>query len=139
VREAAPLRRQDPVIRIGSGKLRRTDPERRPLLHILEDEVHPEPLLLLRLLQPGPDVVFLPHAFLSPFHRDLVVAGVGFDPPLVVARTLAQQLFGHHRFAHHVPETFHHLIGPRQSAQISVDHNPVEAVVYKYKQGQTAL
>jgi len=106
VGEAAPLRCQVPVIRIGGGKLRRTDPERRPLLHTLEDEVHPEPVLLVHLLQPWPDLVFLPHALLGPFHRDFVVASVCFDPPLVVARALAQQLLAHHRFAHDIPKKY---------------------------------
>ena len=74
-------------------------------------------------------MVFLAHALLGPFDRQAMIAGEGFHPGLVVGRALAQDLFVDHRNADHVTEEVHHLLGPRQPAEVAVNDNAVEAVV----------
>jgi hypothetical protein len=68
-----------------------------------------------------------------------MVASVRFHPALIVAGPFAQQFLAHHRFAQHLPEEVHHLLRPRQPAQVPVDHDPVEAVVYKDQQAAKQL
>ena len=41
-------------------------------------------------------MVFLAHALLGPFDRDVMVAGVGFHPVLVVGGALAQDFLADH-------------------------------------------
>jgi hypothetical protein len=74
-------------------------------------------------------MVFLAHALLGPFDRQAMIAGEGFHPGLVVGGAPAQDLFVHHGKADHVPEEVHHLLGPRQPAEVAVNDNAVEAVV----------
>ncbi len=56
---------------------------------------------------------------------------IGFDPVLVIGGAGAQHLLGHRRNADDLTEEVHHLLGPRQAAQITVNDNAVEAVVDK--------
>ena len=74
-------------------------------------------------------MVFLAHAFLGPFDRQPMIAGEGFHPGLVVGGAPAEDLFVDHGKADHVPEEVHHLLGPRQPAEVAVNDNAVEAVV----------
>jgi hypothetical protein len=48
-------------------------------------------------------------------------------PVLVVGGALAQDFLAHHRNAEHVTEEVHHLLGPRQGAEVTVIDNAVEA------------
>ena len=58
-----------------------------------------------------------------------MIAGEGFHPGLVVGGPLAQDLLADHRNADHLTEEVHHLLGPRQTAEVAVNDNAVEAVV----------
>jgi len=58
-----------------------------------------------------------------------MIAGVGFHPGLVVGGALAQDLLADRRNTDHVAEEVHHLLGPRQPAEVSVNDNAVKAVV----------
>src|SRR5262244_3841519 len=58
-----------------------------------------------------------------------MIAGVGFDPGLVVGGALAQDLLADRRNTDHVAEEAHHLRGPRQAAEVTVNHNAVKAMV----------
>jgi hypothetical protein len=59
----------------------------------------------------------------------MMIAGEGFHPVLIVGSALAQDFLAHHRNAEHLPEEIHHLLGPRQGAEVTVNDNSVEAVV----------
>src|SRR5712672_738122 len=127
--EAAALAGEDPVIWILGGVFGGADAKARPLLHALEDEVHAVGVVPDHAALPGQDMVFLAHALLGPFDRQAMIAGEGFHPGLVVGGAPAQDLFVHHRKPDHVPEEVHHLLGPRQPAEVAVNDNAVEAVV----------
>ena len=74
-------------------------------------------------------MVFLAHAFLGPFDRQPMIAGEGFHPVLVVGGALAQDLLADDRYADHLTEKVHDLLGPREPAEVAVNDNAVEAVV----------
>jgi hypothetical protein len=65
-------------------------------------------------------MVFLAHALLSPFNRQPMIAGESLYPGLVVGGALAQDLLADDRYADHVTEGVHHLLGPRQPAEVPV-------------------
>ena len=98
---------------------------------LLEDEVDAKSVFLFHAAQRGQDVIFFAHAFLRPFDRDSVIAGVSFYPGFVIVRALAENLLAHHRNAENLTEEIDHLLGPREIAQVAVDHDAVETVVYK--------
>ena len=58
-----------------------------------------------------------------------MIAGKGLDPVLVVGGPLAQQLLAHDRSSDDVAEEVDDLLRPRQTAQVAVDDNAVEAVI----------
>ena len=60
-----------------------------------------------------------------------MVGGKGFHPLLVVIGTLSEHLLAQDGNSDHLAKEMNHLLGPRQSAQIAVDDDPVEAVVDK--------
>jgi hypothetical protein len=74
-------------------------------------------------------MVFLAHPSLGPLDRQPMIAGEGFHPGLVVGGALAQDLLADRRNADHVTEEVHHLLGPRQAAEVTVNDNAVKAVV----------
>src|SRR6185437_15795187 len=113
--------------------------KRAALLHALEDEVDAESRALLHAAQRRQNVVLFPHALPSPFDRDGMVAGVGFHPVLVVVCALTANLFIHNRNAENRSNEMNHLFGPRQPAEIAVDDNAVEAVIYKNEQAAKQL
>ena len=58
-----------------------------------------------------------------------MIAGEGFHPGLVVGGTLPEDLLVDRCDTDHVAEEMHYLLGPRQTAQVTVNDNAVEAVV----------
>src|SRR5271169_1680878 len=50
---------------------------------------------------------------------------------LRLSGALAQNFLAHHWNAEHLTEEVHHLLGPRQGAEVTVNDNAVEAVVNK--------
>jgi hypothetical protein len=78
---------------------------------------------------PGQDMIFLAHSLLGPLDREPMIAGVGFHPGLVIGGALAEHLLADGRNADHVAEEVHHLLGPRQAAEVTVNDNAVEAVI----------
>src|SRR6266850_1250995 len=129
VREAAALAGEDAVIWILGGVFGDADAKARPLLHALEDEVDAVGVVPGHAALPGQDMVFLAHAFLGPFDRQPMIAGEGFHPVLVVGGALAQDLLADDRYADHLTEKVHDLLGPREPAEVAVNDNAVEAVV----------
>jgi hypothetical protein len=134
VHEPAALLRQNPVVRIFGGELGNTGPERRPLLHALEDEVDAVAILLLQLLQIRQNEVLFADSLLRPLHRDVLLTGKRLDPLPVLCRALPERLFGDRPNPQNVPEEMHDLSGSRQVLQVAIDHDPVETVVYKDQQ-----
>src|ERR1700739_1901255 len=63
-----------------------------------------------------------------------MIAGVGFDPGLVVGGAPAQDLLAGRRNTAQVAEKVPHLLRPRQAAEITVNDNAVKAVVDKSEQ-----
>jgi hypothetical protein len=63
-----------------------------------------------------------------------VVAGEGFFPVLVIVGSLAEHFLAHHRNPEDLTNEVDHLFGPRQPAEIPVNDNAVEAVIYKNQQ-----
>jgi len=113
VGEAAALVGKDPVIGILGGVFRHGDAKARSLLHALEDEVDAIGVVAGHAALPGQDMVFLAHPLCGPFDRHPVIAGEGVHPGLVVGRALPQDLFVDDRYADHLAEEVHHLLGPR--------------------------
>ena len=134
VGEPAALRGEDPVIGILGGIFRHGDAKARALLHALENEINAVGVLPRHAALPGQDMIFLAHALFGPLDRQPVIAGEGFHPGLVVAGALAEDLLADRRHADHVAEKVHHLLGPRQVAQVTVYDYAVEAVVDKGQQ-----
>src|SRR5262249_10902216 len=58
-------------------------------------------------------------------------AGEGLDPVLVIGGAPAQHLLAHRWDADDVAEEVHHLLGPRQAAEIATNDNAVETVKTK--------
>ena len=79
-------------------------------------------------------MVLFADALLGPLDGDLVIAGEGFHPVPVVGGTSAQHLFAHYRNAQHLTDEVDHLFRPGQAAEVAVDDDAVEAVVYKPEQ-----
>ena len=134
VGKAAALVRQDAVVGVLSGILGYADAECAPLFHALEDEVDAVGATLLHAAQCRQNVILFAESFLRPLHRKVVIADVGLDPVPVVVGALAKDFFAHDRDAQHVTNEMDHLFGPGQSAEIAVDDDTVEAVVYKSEQ-----
>src|SRR6201984_3700492 len=67
---------------------------------------------------------FSAHSIGSP-----MIAGEGFHPGLVVVGPLAQNLLADHRNADHLTEEVHDLLRTRETAEVAVNDNAVEAVV----------
>src|SRR5262249_24962568 len=63
-----------------------------------------------------------------------MIAGEGFHPGLVIGGTLAQDLLADRRDANNLTEEVHHLLGPRQPAEVTVNDNAVEAVIDEREQ-----
>jgi len=126
-----PVATDNPVVRIIGRILGWKRFETRPLLHASEDEVEAVPVLTFHALQVGLHVLLFAYPFLGLFHRDLVVAGIGIDPGTVGVGALLQHLRGDGVLATHVAKEEHDVPFPRQQRQVSLDDNPIEAVIYK--------
>src|SRR5215813_3840170 len=63
-----------------------------------------------------------------------MVSGKAFDPALVVASPLHQNLFGNQRDAHDFVKEVNHVLRTRQHRQITVNHDTVETVIHKHDQ-----
>src|ERR1019366_2199591 len=85
------------------------------------------------------NVILFANALPSPFNRDLVVAGVGLHPVLVIVGALAENFLAHHRNAEDRSNEMNHLLGPGQPTEVPVDDNAVEAVIYKNEQAAKQL
>ena len=63
-----------------------------------------------------------------------MVAGVGLHPVPVIFGALAQHFWAHHREAQNLPDEIHHLLGSRQTAQVAVNDDAIEAVINEGQQ-----
>ena len=131
MREAAALMCQDAIVGTLGGKLRDADAKGASQFHTLEDEVDAIGVLLFHAAQRGQNMVLFADAFLGPFHRELVVEGVGLHPAAVIVGAPAEDLLAHHRNAEYLAKEVDHLFGPGQAAESAMDDNAVKAVIYK--------
>ena len=137
--EAAPLVRQDAVVGVLRGILRHGDAEGPPLFHALEDEVDAIEPALVHAAERRQHLVLFAQALFRPLHRDFVIAGVGLNPVAVIVGALTERFLAHHRGAEHLMNEINHLFRPGQPAEIPVDDDAVEAVVYKNQQAGKQL
>src|SRR4030095_6463302 len=129
VGKAAAAFAQDLVIRVSGGELGLSRPQRRSLLHALEDEVDPIALGSFHAAQPRLAKLFLFNAPLRPLHGNVMVSGKAFAPALVVVSPLHQNLFGNQRNTHDFVKEVNHVLGTRQHRKIAPNHDTVEAVI----------
>lgn len=80
-------------------------------------------------MQAGGHVIFFAHSLFRPLNREVMVAGVGFHPVPIIPGALAEHFFVHHREAQNLTDEIHHLLGSRQTAQVAVNDDAVEAVI----------
>jgi hypothetical protein len=104
--------RQDPVVRVLGRILRHADAEGGPLFHALENEIDSAGVLLAHPAKPWQDIILFADTFLGPLDGNLVVAGKGFHPVLVVIGTLAEPLLAHDWNADHLAKETDHLLRP---------------------------
>src|SRR5262245_56904858 len=134
VGKAAAAFAQDLVIRISAGELGLSRPQRRPLLHALEDEVDPIALGSFHTAQQRLDKLFLFNALLCPLHGKVMVSRKAFYPALVVVSPLQQNRYGNKRDTHDLMKKVNHVLWTRQHREIAPNHDTVETVVDKYDQ-----
>ena len=84
-------------------------------------------------------MVLLAKTFLGPLHGDFMIAGESLHPLAVVVGALAEHLLADDRNSQDLSKEMDHLFGPGQAAQVAVNHNAVEAVVYKNQQAGKQL
>src|SRR6202158_2378580 len=137
--EATPLLCQNTVIRVLGGILRHGHTEGAALFHAFEDEVDAESVGLLHLVQRRQDAIVFADSLFGPLDGNVVVAGVSFNPILVVVSTPAEHFLVHRRHAEDFAEEVDDVLGPRQTAQVAMDDDAVEAVVYKNQQAGIQL
>jgi hypothetical protein len=119
--------------------LRHADPEGRSLFHALENEIDSIGTLLAHPAQPRQDVILFADTFLGPLHGDVVVPSKSFHPVLIVIGTLAEHFLAQDWNSEDLAKEMNHLLGPRQSAQVTVDDDSIEAVVHKEQQSAEKL
>ena len=64
---------------------------------------------------------------LGPLDENVVVPGKSFHPVLIVIGTLAEHFFAHDWNSDDLAKEMNHLLRSRQSAQVTVDDDSVEA------------
>ncbi len=129
VRESALPMCQDAIVGILGRKPWNTDAEGPSLLHAFEDEVDAIDVPLLHAAQCGQNAVLFASALFHPFHRNCLVAVVGFHPVPVIVGALAENFLAHRRHTQNLPEEVHNLLRPGQTAEIAIDDHAVEAVI----------
>ena len=68
-----------------------------------------------------------------------MVSGIGFHPVLIIVSAAAEHFFFHHWDVENLTEKVDHLLGPRQAAEVAMDDDAVEAMVYKNEQAVEQL
>ena len=137
--ETAALRAQNAMVWILGRELGNRATESGALFHALENEIDAITAGALYAAGPRPDIILFADTFLRPLDGDPVIASEGLDPLSVIAGALTEDGFVDDGDAHHVAEKVDHLFGAGQAAQVAVDDDAVEAVVYKNEQAVEQL
>jgi hypothetical protein len=130
MRVSTALLAQNPMVWILDRELGNRAAESGVLFHTLENEIDAIAAGPLHTAQSRPDVILFADAFLGPFDGDIVIAGERLHPLPVVAGSLTEGSFVDYGNTHHIAEKVDHLLGTGQAAQVAVDDDAVEAVVY---------
>src|SRR5437016_3332602 len=112
--------------------------------HAFEDEVDAEALPTFHGAKIRSDVIFLSeafllHVFIGPAEGNTVVTREGFDPMLVVSRSLPQRLFSNGIDAVHVAEEMDDMLRTSEQGEIALDDDAIKTVVYKSEQAGKQL
>jgi hypothetical protein len=132
--KSAALPAENPMVWILGREPGNGAAERGVLFHALENKIDAKTARAFQTVQPRADVVLFADAFLCPFDGDLVIAGERLHPLPVVASPLTEDGFIDYGNTHDVAEKVDHLLWAGQAAQVAVDDDTVEAVVYKNEQ-----
>jgi hypothetical protein len=95
--------------------------------------------VLLHAAQCGQDVILFADSLVGPLDGEMVVAGIGLHPTLVIVGAATEDLFVHYGDAENLMKEVDHLLGPRETAEVAVDDDAVEAVVYQNEQAVEQL
>jgi hypothetical protein len=137
--KAAALASQDTVVGVLGRKLGHADAEGAAQFHALEDVVDAKGISLFHAVECGENVVFFAEIFFCPLDGDFVIGGVGFHPIAVIVGALAEHFLVHHGDAQNLVAEVDHLFGSGQAAEIAVEDDAVETVVYKSQQAVKQL
>jgi hypothetical protein len=135
----AALLSQNPMVWILGSELGNGASERGALFHALENEVDAIAAGPLHATEPRPHVILFADPFLRPLDGSLVIASECLYPLPVIASPLTESSFVDYRDAHHFAEKIDHLFRAGQAAQVAMDDDAVEAVVYKNEQAVEQL
>ena len=75
---------------------------------------------------------------LGPLDENVVVPGKSFHPVLIVIGTLAEHFFAHDWNSDDLAKEMNHLLRSRQSAQVTVDDDSVEAAPQREQRAEIA-
>jgi hypothetical protein len=131
VHETAALGSKNAVVGIIGGVLGRGGTKGRALLHASVDEIDAVSVASFHASEPGQDVFLLADSLFRPFDREIVIAGKGFDPVAAVLGALTKDLLGDRRHMQDLTEEVDSLFWPGEAADVSVDDNAIEAVLYQ--------
>lgn len=126
---------KDGVIGIGGCKFGGDAAERGTLLHTFEDEVNAIAVSPLHLTEDGSNNLFFASVLFRPFNGDAMVGGIGFYPILVDTGPVHQDLFVNTGNADDLTEKVDDIFCTGEHGQITMDHDPVKAVVNEDQQG----
>ena len=137
---AGALPPDDAVVRIFNRKPGRAGAEGRSDLHTLQDEIDTETVLPLHTLLIGADIVLFPHALFRPLDGDLMVAGEGLHPTVILVGPLAQNVFGDGAGLVYVAKEMDDILRPGQQGNVAQNDDAVKnSGIQKPAGCQTAL
>src|SRR5437588_9656761 len=139
-----PVPFEDAVVGIVGRVLGQAGMESGARFHGFENEVDAEALPTFHGAKIRSDVIFLAeafllHVFIGPAEGNTVVTREGFDPMLVVSRSLPQRLFSNGIDAVHVAEEMDDMLRTSEQGEIALDDDAIKTVVYKSEQAGKQL
>src|SRR4029077_10947038 len=94
----------------------------------------PKRFLALHALQERANEIFFPNALFRPLDGDLMVAGEGIHPTVILAGPLAQDFLGDRARLMNVAEEMDDVLRPGQQRDVPQNDDAVETVIAKNQQ-----